>query len=88
MATVKIHQMGGLIQHTKQGKGISFKITEQKGKVFSSQSLKITLLTQAKKVQLQDVNEIISTRENLIKPGLMWIQSNMRILPKLFMDIT
>jgi hypothetical protein len=39
MATVKIHQMGGLIQHKTQGKGIFLKITERKGKVFSSKSL-------------------------------------------------
>lgn len=88
MATVNIHQTGGMIQHTIQGKGIFFKITERKGKVFSSESLKITLQMQAKEVQLQDVDEIISIHENLRKPGLMWTQSNMWMLLKLLMDTT
>jgi hypothetical protein len=39
MATVKIYQKGKLIWHTRKGKGIFFKITKQKGKVFSSESL-------------------------------------------------
>ena len=43
---------------------------------------------QAKKVQLQDMDEIISLHENLTKPRLMWAQSNMWMLLKLFMDIT
>jgi hypothetical protein len=77
MATVNIHQMGGMIRHTIHDKGIFFKITERKGKVFCSESLQITLQMQAKKVQLQDVDEIISIHENLTKPGLTWTQSNM-----------
>lgn len=43
---------------------------------------------QAKEVQLQDVDKIISIHENLTKPGLMWTQSNMYMLLKLLMDIT
>jgi len=88
MTTVKIHQMGGLIQHKTQGKGIFFKITEWK-EVFSSESLTNNSTNTSKKSAITRSGlNYLHTRKPDKKSGLMWTQTNMWMLPKLFMDIT
>lgn len=88
MTTVKIHQMGGLIQHKTQGtKEYFLRLQNEKRRYFL---LKVGQITQRKqkKCNYKKWMKLFPYMKPDKKPGLMWTQTNMWMLPKLFMDIT